>query len=182
MKMISLRKINAVLAVIAVVMLACHAILNTLLFFGAVEYFPIFKITGRRLFYPLILHIGLSLFLYVREKLKGLKRYPKLTRESTLQLVSGICMILFAALHILNYSMPYDPSGSHLISHIIVDNLLFVSIGLHLTVSIPRLLVSFGFLEGKNDYKNAKRVIRVLTVIILIIIFIAQATYYGGFI
>lgn len=179
--MISLRKINSILIVIVVLALACHALLNVLLFFGVVGYSPIFKITGRWLFYPLALHIIISLYLYIKEKLKKSKSYPKLIKETTQQLVSGIFIIIFATLHILNYSLGSGVDVNQFLNHIIVDNLLFISIAIHLMVSIPRWLVSFGFLEGKNDYKNAKDKIRVCIIIILIIIFIAQATFYGGF-
>lgn len=179
--MISLRKINSILIIVVVMLLACHGLLNTLLFFGLVGYSPIFKITGRWLFYPLTLHVMISLYLYVREKFKKTKRYPNLTKETTQQLLSGICIIIFAALHIISYSSAYE-TGTGQLYHIIVDNLLFISIALHLTVSVPRLLVSFGFMEGKNDYANAKSKIRLIIIIFLIVIFIAQATYYGGFI
>ena len=179
--MISLRKINSILIMVVMVLLACHGLLNTLLFFGLVGYSPIFKITGRWLFYPLAVHVMISIYLYVREKLKKLKTYPNLTRETTRQLLSGIGIIIFAALHIISYSSAYETGAGQLIYHIIVDNLLFISIALHLTVSLPRLLVSFGFLEGKDDYANAKSKIRIIIIIFLIVIFIAQATYYGGF-
>jgi hypothetical protein len=162
-------------------MLAYHAILNTLLFFGLVGYSPIYKITGRWLFYPLVLHILISLYLYIKEKLRKSKNYPKLTRETTQQLVSGIGIILFAAMHILNYSLGDALDSSQFLYNILADNLLFISIAIHLHVSIPRLLVSFGFLEGKNTYKNAKHKIGISLLIILIIIFMAQATFYGGF-
>lgn len=179
--MISLRKINGILIIVVALMLAYHAALNTLLFFGWVPYSDVFKISGRHLFYPLVLHIIISLYLYVKEKLKGINRYPKLTRETIQQLVTGIFIIIFATLHILNYHYGNGMDPSQFLNHIIVDNLLFISIGLHLTVSIPRLLVSFGFLEGKKDYRNAKNRVRILVSVILIIIVMAQATFYGGF-
>lgn len=179
--MISLRKINGVLVVIVVLMLAYHALLNTLLFFGLIGYSPIFKITGRWLFYPLVLHIAISLYLYLKEKLKRSRNYLKLTKETTQQLITGIGIILFASLHILLYYFGNGTDSSQFLNHIITDNLLFISIALHLTVSIPRLLVSFGFLEGKEDYKNAKNITTIVVFIILMIIFIAQATFYGGF-
>lgn len=179
--MISLRKINSIVIVIVALMLAYHALMNTLLFSGLVSYSPIFKISGRRLFYPLILHIMISLYLYIKERTKRSKNYPKLTKETAQQLVSGICIILFAAAHILNYSLGEAPDAGQFLNHIITDNLLFISIAVHLQISIPKLLVSFGFLEGKNDYKNAKHEISILLLIILIIIIIAQAMFYGGF-
>ena len=178
--MISLRKINSILIIVLVALLAYHALVNTLLFFGILSYSSIFKISGRRVFYPLILHIIISLYLYIKERLKKSRSYPKLTRETVQQLVSGICIIIFAAAHILNYSGEYVINPLQIINHIIVDNLLFISIAIHLQVSIPRLLVSFGFLEGKDDYKNVKNKITILLLIVLIMIFTAQATFYGG--
>ena len=180
--MISLRKINSLLIVILVLMLAYHALLATLYFLGIVSYMPDFKITGRRLFYPLVLHIIISLYLYIREKSKS-KRYSNLIKETNQQMITGICIIIFAALHILNYSWGSVSDNTEIfatLSHIIVDNLLFVSIALHLRVSLPRLLISFGFLEGKDDYTKAKSKINTIVFVLLVIIFMAEAIFYIG--
>ena len=179
--MISLRKINSILLIVVFILLAGHALLNVLHFFGAVPYSPIFKITGRYIFYPLVLHIAISLYLFIKEKVKGKRNYFNLTKETTQQMITGICIMIFAALHILNYNSANGADVSQFINHIIVDNLLFISIACHLTVSVPRLMVSFGFLEGKDEYVNAKSKIKIIMILILMIIFIAQATFYGGF-
>ena len=163
-------------------MLIYHALLATLYFFGIVPYMPDFKITGRRLFYPFVLHIIISLYLFIRERTKS-KRYSNLIRETNQQIITGICIILFATLHILNYSAgSVSGNGEFLtaLRHIIVDNLLFVSIALHLRVSLPRLMISFGFLEGKNDYANAKSRIGKVILAVLVIIFIGEAIFYMG--
>ena len=178
--MISLRKINNIIIIILLLMLVYHALLAVLFFFGIIDYSLDFKIAGRRLFYPFILHIIISLYLYIKEKLKKSKTYPNLTKETTQQLITGICIVVFATLHILDYFWGNVTDGSGFLIHIVVDNLLCISIALHLNVSLPRLLISFGFLEGKNGYKNAKNKISILIFIILIIIFIAQAIFYGG--
>jgi len=181
--MISLRKINSLLIVILVLMLVYHALLAILYFFGIIGYMPDFKITGRRLFYPLVLHIIISLYLYIKEK-TNLKKYSNLVKETTQQLATGIFIILFATLHILNYSGGGSVSANGelltTLSHIVVDNLLFISIALHLRVSIPRLLISFGFLEGKDEYVNAKSKVNTIILILLIILFIAEAMFYIG--
>lgn len=167
--------------VIVIVMLAYHALLNTLLFFQVVPYSPIFKQTGRRVFYPIVLHIILSLYLYIKERIMDVKHYRHITKDTTWQMVSGICIIIFASWHILNYHFGNIADPHQLVYNIIADNLLFISLAVHLSVSIPRLLISFGFLERKNAYNNAKYIIRILIIILLVIIFIAQATFYGGF-
>lgn len=178
--MISIRKINTIIIVIIVLLLAFHAAANVLLFTGLVGYSPIFKASGRWLFYPLVVHIAISLYLYITDKLKKSRDYKNLTKETTIQIVSGIFIILFAALHILNHSLGTMNPDEFLI-HIIVDNLLFISIAAHLYVSIPRLFVSLGFLEGEGDYGTAKKRIGIFILIALLIIFTAQAIFYGGF-
>ena len=180
--MISLRKINSLLIAILVLMLFYHALLAALYFFGIIGYMPDFKITGRRLFYPLVLHIIISLYLYFKEKSKS-KRYSNLIKETNQQLITGICIIIFSTLHILNYSWGSVSDNTELfttLSHIVVDNLLFVSIALHLRVSLPRLLISFGLLQGKDDYANAKSKINKIILVLLIIIFMAEAIFYIG--
>ena len=111
------------------------------------------------------------------------KRYSNLIKETNQQLITGICIIIFATLHILNYSWGSVSDNTELfttLSHIVVDNLLFVSIALHLRVSLPRLLISFGFLEGKSDYANAKSKINKIILVLLVIIFMVEAIFYIG--
>lgn len=180
--MISLRKINSLLIVILGLMLVYHALLATLYFFGLISYMPDFKITGRRLFYPLVLHIIISLYLYFKEK-RWSNKYSNLINETNQQMITGIGIIVFAALHILNYSWGSVSDNTNLfttLSHIIADNLLILSIALHLRVSLPRLFVSFGFLDGKKDYANAKSKINKIVLILLVIIFMAEAIFYIG--
>lgn len=179
-KMISLRKINSILLIIVVLLLALHGLLNTLLFFQLIDYSPIFRITGRWLFYPLALHVIISLYLYGSKKLKRLRNYRNLTKDTTQQIVTGICIILFAAFHIMLHST-YEENLAYFLKCIIADNLLFISVALHLRVSVPRWMVSFGLLKGKTKYQKAKRVINIVIAVILIFIFIAQATFYGGY-
>ena len=62
--------------------------------------------------------------------------------------------------------------------HIILDNLLVISILVHLSISMPRLLVSLGFLIGENDYKYARYVSNILLVVFLLIIFICELFYF----
>ena len=66
--MISLRKINSLLIVIVILVLVNHAMLNILGMYGLISYTPDFKITGRRLFYPLVAHIIISLAIPTKQQ------------------------------------------------------------------------------------------------------------------
>ena len=175
--MMSLRKINAVLVVIIILMLLNHAVLSVLYLYGLIDYSPSFQITGRRLFYPLVLHILISSYLTIKDKTRKNKTYSKLISQTTQQIVTGICMIIFVSLHIITY-MKAPINGDFDIwmslTHFIIDIGLFSSIALHLRVSIPRLLVSFGFLDSKNAYAEFKSRFNIIIGMILLLLFLSE--------
>ena len=181
--MISLRKINTLLIIVIVVMLLSHAVLSVLYLYGLISYSPNFQITGRRLFYPVVAHIIISLYLFFRDRSWKANRYRHLISDTRQQMITGILIVVFATLHILGYS--WNPLGGESsfyfsIYHFIVDNMLFVSIAMHLRVSVPKFMLSFGFLEKKEDYLNFKRKINYAVMIILVVLVLAEVVYYIG--
>ena len=180
--MISLRKINVILVVIIVIVLAYHAMLNVFGMYGLVAYSPDFKVTGRRLFYPFVCHVVISLYLSIRDKSRKFNIYPKLTRDTTQQLLSGIFMIVFAALHILvkMYLPGLSTDATVNLIHFAVDNLLFISVAVHLSISIPKFFVSLGFLDGNDSYRHMKSKTKIVISIILAVVIIAEIIFYIG--
>ena len=181
--MISLRKINTLLIIVIAVMLLIHAVQSVLYLYGIISYSPDFQITGRRLFYPVVAHILISMYLYFKDKSRGVNRYPNLISDTRQQMITGIMIVVFVSMHILGYS--FNPLGGQntLYSnmyHFIVDNLLFVSIALHLRVSIPKFMISFGFLEGKEAHENFKRKVNWAVAVILIFLILGEIVYYAG--
>jgi hypothetical protein len=66
--------------------------------------------------------------------------------------------------------------------HFIVDNLLFISLILHLRVSIPKFMMSLGFLDGKDEYVNFKHKSNCVLLIFLVLLILAEVVYnLGGF-
>lgn len=183
--MISLRKINTLMVVIIVALLLHHAILSVLHLYGVIGYSPSFQITGRRIFYPLVAHVVISLYLYFRDKSKRGNRYSGLIKDTTQQLVTGILIIVFVSLHILSYMFAPLNSGYDSwmrVFHFIVDNLLFISLILHLRVSIPKFMMSLGFLGGKDEYVNFKHKSNCVLLIFLVLLILAEVVYnLGGF-
>ena len=180
--MISLRKINGLLVVIVILLLLNHAVLSALFLYGVIDYSPSFKITGRRLFYPLVAHIIISIYLFIKDRRKNVRRYPDLISETNQQMITGIGIIVFVSLHIISYMFPpanfYYDFGRGLLQ-LFIDGMMFTSICLHLRVSIPRLLVSFGMLESKNAYSNFKRKFNMVILVILVILIFADIVRFG---
>lgn len=180
LKMISLRKINTLLVILIIIFLLNHAVLAVLGMSGLTDYTPDITITGRRLFYPLAAHIIISSYLFISDKIKQNKTYPELISETTQQILTGISIMLFASLHIINHMNTMLNSNAYI--HFTVDVLLFISIALHLRVSLPRFLISLGLLQGKNSYNDFKRKNNIIILAILILCIISEIIFYtGGF-
>ncbi|MBP3792109.1 MAG: hypothetical protein ILA26_08775 [Methanobrevibacter sp.] len=181
--MISLRKINTLMVIIIIILLLNHAVLSVLHLFGIIGYSPSFQITGRRIFYPIVVHIIISLYLYFKDRSKRGNRYSGLIKDTTQQLVTGILIVVFVSLHILSYMFAPLNSGYDFwmrIFHFAVDNLLFISLILHLSVSIPKFMMSLGFLDGKDEYANFKHKNNCVLLIILIMLILAEIVYNLG--
>ena len=180
--MISLRKINVILVIIIIMVLAYHALMNVFGMYGMVAYSPDFKVTGRRLFYPFVCHVIISLYLSIKDKSRKFNIYPKLTRDTTQQLLSGIFMIIFATLHILvkMYLPGLSTDATVNLIHFAVDILLFISIAVHLNVSIPKLFVSLGFLDGDDSYRKMQSKTKIAISIIMILFIIGEIIFYIG--
>lgn len=179
---ISLRKINTVILIVILLLLLDHALESFLYLIGITPYSPSLKATGRRLFLWVLLHIIISLYLYLKDKYLNRKysKYTNIRNDTQIQIISGIAIILFAILHILTYTiMPVNLMGSNIVYiHLIIDNLLFCSLMVHLTISLPRLMVSLGFLTEENSYQKFSQRISLTFKLIFIILLFSEILYY----
>lgn len=177
-----LRKLNSVLVIIIVLILASHALLTGLLLAGLIEYTPNTIVTGEVLLFFVIVHIIISLYLFIKDKIKQrkIRVYANINRDTIVQAISGIFIIVFIVAHVLSYIyLPaYIPNFNWQITHQTIDTLFFITLFIHLQISIPRLLVSFGFLVEKNDYDNCRKVIRIILLIIFTLLFLSELSYY----
>ena len=159
--MFQLRKLNSLLVIIIILILASHALLTGLLLAGLIEY---------------------TLYLFIKDKIKQRKIhvYANINKDTIVQAISGIFIIIFIVAHVLSYIyLPaYIPNFNWQITHLTIDTLFFITLFIHLQISIPRLLVSFGFLVEKNDYDKCRKVIRILLIIIFTLLFLTELSYY----
>lgn len=167
----SLRKINSIILILILFILIRHAIITSLCMAGLIKYSPNLKETGRELFLCLLLHIIISFYLFIKDKIKqkNIKTYSFIRKDTDIQIYSGIVIIVFIILHIIIYQASVmNLPLSIKIMHIIIDTLLFISINIHLQVSIPRLLISFGFLKADQSYQKINMLIKIALFIILV--------------
>lgn len=179
---ISLRKVNTLVLIVIILLLLDHALESLLYFMGFTSYSPSLKATGRRLFLWVLLHVIISLYLYIKDNYMN-RKYPKYTNirnDTKIQIISGIAIILFVILHVVTYTiMPVNLIGTNIVYlHLIIDNLLFCSLMIHLTISIPRLMVSLGFLTEENSYEKFSQRISIAFKIIFIILLFSEILYY----
>ena len=179
---ISLRKINSLVALIIILLLLFHALESVLYLMGISPYSPNMQVTGRRLFLWVMLHMIISLYLFIKDKYDNRKisKYDNIRDDTRKQAISGIAIVVFVMLHVVTYSVsPVNILNNYMTYvHLIIDNLLFGSLLIHLTISIPRLMVSFGFLTEENSYEKFSHRISTAFKIIFIILLILEVLHY----
>ncbi len=179
---ISLRKINSLVALIIILLLLCHALESLLYLTGISPYSPNMQVTGRRLFLWVMLHMIISLYLFIKDKYENrkFKKYNNIRNDTRKQAVSGIAIVVLVILHVVTYSVsPVNVLNNYMTCvHFVIDNLLFCSLLIHLTISIPRLMVSFGFLTEESSYEKFTRGISIAFRIIFILLLISEVLHY----
>ena len=180
--MFPLRKLNSLLVIIIILIITSHALLAGLILAELITYTPNTIVTGEILLSFVIVHIIISLYLFIKDKSnqEKIRIYPQINKDTPVQAISGVFIIIFIVAHVLSYIyLPaYIPNFNWQITHLTIDTLFFITLFIHLQISIPRLLVSFGFLVEKNDYDNCRKVVRILLIIIFSLLFLTELSYY----
>ncbi len=179
---ISLRKINSLVLLVIIFLLLSHAFESLLYLIGITPYSPSLQVTGRRLFIWVMIHMIISLYLFIMDRHANRKyrNYNNINNDTRIQMLSGIAIVVFVILHVVTYSLsPVNVLGNNMVFiHLIIDNLLFCSLLIHLRISIPRLMVSFGFLTEENSFDKFSYWISVIFKVIFVLLLIAEVLYY----
>lgn len=145
-----LRKINAVLSLLSTILVLFHAILLGIWMItrGAVE-----KSNTPMpwlLMWVVIIHAIISIVLGVLGHKNAEKRkcneYPKLNLPTIMQRISGICIIVFGALHILGAVGVLQPPK---LVHAILPPLFFAIVLSHVAVSTSKAFITLGIGSAK---------------------------------
>ena len=169
-----MRKINAIISLLATLFLLYHAIFTSLwmLSRGTVEQSA--PVAPWILAGLVALHAFIGIYLAVSSHMEGetrkVKSYPKMNRVTIFQRVSGLLLIIFAVLHIAGASGAMNPP--HIV-HTIVPPLFFAIALAHAAFSTDKAFITLGI-------GNA-RFIKVLSVIIKVICALTLIASIAGF-
>ena len=169
-----MRKINAIISLLATLFLLDHAIFTSvwMLSRGAVEQSA--PVAPWILAGLVALHAFIGIYIAVSSHMEGetrkVKSYPKMNRVTIFQRVSGLLLIIFAVLHIAGASGAMNPP--HIV-HTIVPPLFFAIALAHAAFSTDKAFITLGI-------GNA-RFIKVLSVIIKVICALTLISAIAGF-
>ena len=169
-----MRKINAIISLLATLFLLDHAIFTSvwMLSRGTVEQSA--PVAPWILAGLVALHAFIGIYLAVSSHMEGetrkVKSYPKMNRGTIFQRVSGLLLIIFAVLHIAGASGAMNPP--HIV-HTIVPPFFFAIALAHAAFSTDKAFITLGI-------GNA-RFIKVLSVIIKVICALTLIAAIAGF-
>ena len=157
----NLRKINAIISMLIVVLLFNHSIFN------AVEMLSRYRIAGAKTIFPWVLvvlvavHAVLSIAMAVLAHKGTEKRkynmYNNLNKQTMLQRYSGILMIVLLGVHIVGSGTYFQPKMLHAVLHPV----FFAVVLMHLAVSMSKAFITLGI----GNAKLVKVLDRVLPII-----------------
>lgn len=154
------KKAVVLFGLLGVVLLVVHLVMGVSLFLGAASWSRVIPVTGRVLVTCLAVHVVFALAGFVRDRRStwGQASYPSLAVVDTVQVVSGISVVLLALVHGILGEASFQ-AGTALLrwGYFAANALLFVAVGIHLGIALPHVLVSLGVVVRPESYRRAKR-------------------------
>lgn len=163
-----LRKINAIITLLATALLINHAIYASgwMLFNRAIIESP--HIIPWMLVGLLATHAFISIYLvaatYMEEGKSKVKSYPKMNKTTVFQRASGVLLIIFIALHVAEASDAITPP--HII-HLIMPQIFFIMALAHTCVSVDKAFITLG-IGNVGFVKAIKVIVRVVCAVTLV--------------
>ena len=162
-----LRKINAVLSIISMILLLGHAIFHAVWMLSRCSIPKTVNSLSRILLVFMLAHAIISIVLAVLghkgvEKVKT-KSYTKMNLPTIVQRASGILMVLLIGVHIAGAFNHFQPKMLHAVLH----PLFFIVVLAHLAVSTSKAFITLGIGNAKV-VKIIDVIIRVLCILTLI--------------
>lgn len=160
-----------------------HSTLTVQYFLGQMPHNVGMNGTGFILVFFLTIHAILALTNMVKnaKRTSGERFYMKYIMEHGLQNVSGICIYGFALLHALFLEL-HKAIGTQplLISWLISDILLYLSITIHLCIALPHILISCGIITNKKAFGIAKGILVFISAALFVPLTYAQTIFTFG--
>lgn len=176
-----LKKANAIFGLLTIAMLLVHAGYQMYAFIMFVYNPGVTKVLGALILIALILHmiLGMSIMMFANDG-SELKKYPKENKDTILQRVSAIGILVFLFGHLNAYEILTSHFGGvlSLIIALLIQALFFGCAFIHVGTSFSRAFVTLGLLESMETKKKIDLVVKVLLVILFIAIMIVLTQTY----
>lgn len=162
-----MRKVNAVISLISTILILAHAIFYSvwMLFRAGIAKMSAFP--SQILVVLMTVHAVISIVLAILGHKGAEKRnsnnYPKLNKQTIVQRISGILLILFIGLHIAGALNHFQPK----ILHAILHPLFFIVALAHVSVSTSKAFITIG-IGNKKFIKIIDIAIKIICVLTLI--------------
>ncbi len=160
-----LKKIIIILGILTMITFFVHSILSFRYFMGWDEYSFSYNITGVILAGIMTLHFIFGLIKIIQSSKKTSKErfYMRYIAEYSLHNMSGIFSFGFALLHAVFIELNrYYQNQLFNICWLVTDVMMYITIIIHLSISISHLFITFGLIKNSKNLKHVKRTVYIL--------------------
>lgn len=168
-----MRKVNAVISLISTILILAHAIFYSVWMLFRAGFAKMSAYPSQILVVLMMVHAIISIVLAILGHKGAEKRkcnnYPKMNKQTYVQRISGIMLILFIGLHIAGALNHFQPK----ILHAILHPLFFIIALTHVAVSTGKAFITLGI--------GSVKAIKIISIVIKIICVLTIIACIVGF-
>lgn len=177
-----LRKINGVLAIITSAVLLAHIVIMSLLLSGLIAFRPWFSIVGHVAILLFSVHALLSIIiLYFCSESGFSMRYASFNIRTILQRVASILIIILLHFHFGQYTTTAADGSVQFVTPtlmmFLIQALLTALVVLHISVSLPKALITLGITRSDTAIKRAVRICDIGGIMVAVCSILALGVY-----
>ena len=170
-----LKKCNAVLGLLTIILLLVHAGFEMYAFIRFIYSPVVTKVLGSCILVALLCHVitGMSIMMFSNDGTE-IGKYSGLNRDTIIQRASAIGILVFLFGHLNAFSIMNSHIGGafSLILALVFHGLFFGCAFLHIGTSLSKALITLGVLESLDTKKKMDRVVRIILAIAFIAIMV----------
>ena len=168
------------LGFVSVFMLIWHSVLTVQYYSGGLPYSAAFRVTGAMLAAAAAVHGAISVVQMVKNvrKMKGHRYYSKLITDGTAQNTTGLFVVGFLIIHAVcvELNLAFDIRGLRILQ-LVFDIAFYASVCLHLCITMPHMLISYGMVTRKSVYTVLRAVICAVFLVFLAVLIRAETIF-----
>ncbi|MEG1560489.1 MAG: hypothetical protein RRY79_06850 [Clostridia bacterium] len=175
-----MKKINALVSVALCFTAILHAVSFSGCIMGIIPYFPFLNIMGRITLTLLVIHIIISLCVFFFSNDSGVVgHYGFLNKSTIIQRISAIAMMILVHVHLIGGFFGKDGAPDQPLKTIlcIFEILFLASICLHISLSVPKALITLGLTQKEKTINASKKISYVFIALVFLFCLIGTAVY-----